>query len=44
MAIQIQICKYRPVIEKYLLIGDAFFENAILEDSVAGLVVSNIIK
>ena len=41
MSGQIQICKCRPVIQKYTLNGDTFFENAIFEDLVAGLVVSD---
>ena len=36
---QILICKYRPAIQKYPLNRDAFFEDAIFEDSVARLVI-----
>ena len=39
MSRQIETCKYRPVIQKYLLNADAFFEDAIFEDLVAGIVV-----
>ena len=39
MSRQIWFCKYRPVSQKCPLNRDAFFEDAIFKDSVAGLAV-----
>ena len=44
MSRQIQICKCRPVTQKYRLNGDVFFEDTIFEDLLAGLVVSSSIN